>query len=91
MASRLERIEQQRQQKLERILFEIVTCMRAKRGSIMLAKGRKKLKVVASTNPELVGLEQGLDVAVGEDGRLAVLAGHVVRLDHARAGAVPAA
>jgi two-component system sensor histidine kinase KdpD len=49
------------EQKLHHILFEIATCMRARNGSIMLVKGRKTLKVVASRNPELIGVEQRLD------------------------------
>jgi two-component system sensor histidine kinase KdpD len=48
-------------EKLEKILEEIVACMQAKRGSIMLLKGRKSLEVAASTNPELVGFKQSLD------------------------------
>jgi two-component system sensor histidine kinase KdpD len=48
-------------EKLGKILEEIVTCMQAKRGSIMLLKGRKSLEVTASTNPELVGVKQPLD------------------------------
>jgi len=49
-------------EKLERILKEIVSCMQARRGSIMLLKGRKALEVVASTNPAIVGVRQFLDV-----------------------------
>lgn len=48
-------------QKLERILLEVVNCMQATRGSIMLVKGRKALEVVASTSPELIGVKQRLD------------------------------
>ncbi|MBW1740149.1 MAG: GAF domain-containing protein [Deltaproteobacteria bacterium] len=48
-------------QKLERILREVVNCMQAKSGSIMLLKGRKTLEVVASTRPELIGVKQRLD------------------------------
>ncbi len=47
-------------QKLERILLEVVNCMQATRGSIMLVKGRKALEVVASTSPELIGVKQRL-------------------------------
>lgn len=48
-------------QKLQHILVEIVKCMQAKRGSIMLMKGLKNLEVVASTNPSLIGVRQRLD------------------------------
>jgi K+-sensing histidine kinase KdpD len=48
-------------EKLQRILLEIVGCMQAKSGSIMLVKGRKSIEVVASTSPELIGLTQPLD------------------------------
>lgn len=48
-------------QKLERILLEVVSCMQATRGSIMLVKGRKALEVVASTSPELIGVKQRID------------------------------
>ena len=48
-------------QKLHHILLEIVRCMRAKSGSIMLVKGLKSLEVVASTSPELIGIKQPLD------------------------------
>jgi two-component system sensor histidine kinase KdpD len=47
--------------KLERILLQVASCMQASRGSIMLVKGRKALKVVASTSPELIGVKQRLD------------------------------
>lgn len=48
-------------QKLQKILLEIVHCMGAKSGSIMLVKGRKNLEVTASTRPELIGIKQALD------------------------------
>jgi len=48
-------------QKLQHILLEIVRCMQAKSGSIMLVKGLKSLDVVASTSPELIGMKQTLD------------------------------
>lgn len=48
-------------QKLNRILQEIIQCMQAKSGSIMLRKGTKNLEVVASTRPDLVGVRQPLD------------------------------
>ena len=48
-------------QKLQHILTEIVKCMEAKSGSIMLMKGLKNLEVVASTNPSLIGIRQSLD------------------------------
>jgi len=49
------------EEKLSHILLEIVGCMKAESGSIMLVKGRKALQVVASTNPELMGIRQPLD------------------------------
>ena len=49
------------QKKLQQILLSIVNNMQAKRGSIMLLKGRKTLEVVASTNPDLVGKRQSVD------------------------------
>ncbi len=49
------------EEKLEQILHEIVRCMQAKSGSIMLVKGRKALEVIASTNKDLTGLRQPLD------------------------------
>ena len=48
-------------EKLQHILLEIIGCMQAKSGSIMLVKGRKSLEVVASTSPELIGIKQPLD------------------------------
>jgi len=48
-------------QRLQHLLLEIVRCMQAKRGSIMLVKGLKSLDVVASTSPELKGIKQPLD------------------------------
>jgi GAF domain-containing protein len=48
-------------QKLQAILHEIVRCVQAKSGSIMLMKGLKALEVVASTNVELIGVKQPLD------------------------------
>jgi len=47
-------------EKLKHILLEIVGCMKARSGSIMLVKGRKSLQMVASTNPELIGVKQPL-------------------------------
>ena len=49
------------EQKLDSILHEIVTCMQATRGSIMVLKGRKSLEVVASTNHKLIGIKQPMD------------------------------
>lgn len=49
------------QEKLNQILLEIVDCMHVKKGSIMLFKDRKTLEVVASTNPEIIGVRQTLD------------------------------
>lgn len=51
-------------QKLERILIEIIQCMHANSGSIMLVKGRRNLEVVASTRPELIGVKQPLEEVV---------------------------
>jgi len=48
-------------QKLQDILLEIVGCMKAKSGSIMLLKGLKSLEVVASTSAKLIGVKQPLD------------------------------
>ena len=48
-------------QKLHHILLEIVRCIQARSGSIMLVKGLKSLDVVASTNPELIDIKQPLD------------------------------
>jgi two-component system sensor histidine kinase KdpD len=48
------------QEKLGKILEEIVACMQATRGSIMLLKSRKSLEVAASTNPDLIGFKQPL-------------------------------
>ena len=50
-------------EKLQQILLEIVRCMQAKRGSIMLMRGRTALEVAASTVPELIGVKQELNAA----------------------------
>ncbi len=50
------------QEKLNKILLEIVDCMQVNRGSIMLLKNRKTLEVMASTNPEIIGVKQRLEV-----------------------------
>ncbi|MFC1592069.1 ATP-binding protein [Thermodesulfobacteriota bacterium] len=47
--------------KLNRILLAIVACMQVKKGSIMLLKNPKTLEVVASTNPNIIGVCQTLD------------------------------
>lgn len=49
------------EQKLDRVIAEITEGLKARSGSIMLRKGRKYLEVVASTNPEIVGVRQPLD------------------------------
>ncbi|MBW2266486.1 MAG: GAF domain-containing protein, partial [Deltaproteobacteria bacterium] len=49
------------EEKLQRVLFKVVNSLQAKRGSIMLLKGRKALEVAASTKPELVGVKQSLE------------------------------
>ena len=48
-------------QRLNRLLLEVLDCMEATRGSVMLMKGRKSLEVVASTNPDIIGVTQALD------------------------------
>ena len=48
-------------QKLQHIIIEIVRYMHVKSGSIMLVKGSKNLEVVASTNAQLIGINQRLD------------------------------
>jgi len=48
-------------EKLQHILLEVVRCMQAKSGSLMLVKGRKSLEVAASTTSALIGLKQRLD------------------------------
>lgn len=50
------------QDKLNKILHEIVGCMQVKRGSIMLLKNRMTLEVVASTSPDIIGTVQRLEV-----------------------------
>ncbi len=50
------------EKKLDRILHEIVSSMRVNKGSIMLLKNKKELEVVASTNPDIVGVTQPLSV-----------------------------
>lgn len=47
--------------KLQLIVERIVSCMNTERGSIMLMKGRDALEVVASTNPDLIGIRQPLE------------------------------
>ena len=49
------------EEKLQQVLFKVVHSLQAKRGSIMLLKGRKALEVAASTKPELVGVKQSLE------------------------------
>lgn len=46
--------------KLDAILAEIAACMRVTKASIMLRAGRSSLKVVASTNPDIIGVTQPL-------------------------------
>lgn len=45
-------------QKLQQILLEILKCINAKSGSIMLMKGPRHLEVAASTRPEIIGVKQ---------------------------------
>jgi len=47
--------------KLKKIIEEITAAFDAESGSVMLKKGRKDMEVVASTNPEIIGLRQGID------------------------------
>ena len=47
--------------KLRQILLEMLGCMQAKKGSIMIVKGRKTLEIVASTREELIGVTKRLD------------------------------
>jgi two-component system sensor histidine kinase KdpD len=47
--------------KLQKILQEILDCMQAKRGSIMLVKGRQNLEIMAATDEKLIGLKQSLN------------------------------
>jgi K+-sensing histidine kinase KdpD len=48
------------QEKLQLILLEIIKCMEAESGSIMLLKGRNNLEVTASTRTDLIGTKQPL-------------------------------
>ncbi|MCX8044331.1 MAG: ATP-binding protein [Desulfobacterota bacterium] len=48
------------EKKLDAILREIASCMRVDKASIMLRTGRSSLRVVASTNPDIVGMLQRL-------------------------------
>jgi two-component system sensor histidine kinase KdpD len=48
-------------QKLQNILLEILDCMQAKRGSIMLVKGRQQMEIMAATDEKLIGLKQNLN------------------------------
>lgn len=47
--------------KLNGILAEIALCFHTQQASIMARKGRNKLEVISSMNPELVGTEQSLN------------------------------
>ena len=47
--------------KLHDILLEVIGCMQAESGSIMLRKGKKSIEVAASTNAALIGLKQPLE------------------------------
>jgi len=49
------------QHKLHRVILGITEGLGAKSGSLMLKKGRKSLEVVASTNPDIVGVRQPID------------------------------
>ncbi len=46
--------------KLGRILDEVIECMNAEKGSIMLVRSSRILEVVASSNPQIVGVTQPL-------------------------------
>lgn len=49
------------EEKLNRILQQIVGCMQVKKASIMLLRNPSTLEVVASTNPAIIGVRQSLD------------------------------
>jgi len=49
------------EQKLQRILEKITRALGVRSASVMMKKGRKRLEVVASTNPSLVGIPQDMD------------------------------
>lgn len=49
------------EEKLNKILLAIVSCMQVKKASIMLFKNNKVLEVVASTNPSIIGKTQSID------------------------------
>lgn len=48
------------QEKMQKILLAIVKSINTAKGSIMIVK-RKKLEVIASTNPDIIGFKQSLD------------------------------
>lgn len=50
------------QEKLNRIMSEIAECIDAEHVSIMLLKNSRNLEVAASTNPDIIGATQPLDV-----------------------------
>ena len=47
--------------RLDSILSEVVRCFHAEQASVMVIKNRKKLEIVSSLNPDLVGKSQPLD------------------------------
>lgn len=47
--------------KLNRVISVVTKSLHARSGSVMLKKGRNALEVVASTNPEIVGVRQSMD------------------------------
>lgn len=47
--------------KMQAILLEVIACMRTGQGSVMIVKGRKTLEVIASTNPDLIGIKQPIE------------------------------
>jgi len=49
-------------EKLNLILHEIVNCIQVKKGSIMLLKDKKTIEVVASTNKDIIGATQSLEI-----------------------------
>ncbi len=51
----------QSDQQMQHIIQEVVKCIGVEKGSIMLLRGRTQLEVVASTNPELIGVKQRID------------------------------
>jgi two-component system sensor histidine kinase KdpD len=49
------------EEKMQQLLMQVLACMEASRGSIMLMKGSHQLEIVASTNPDIIGTKQPID------------------------------